>query len=175
MLLVFETRGLVRKNRVENEFYTTEGVIRDGKFYPKDGGDAVRVEGEATVTPGGPFGSFIAAVRSRDAGQINGDVETAHYSAALCHLGNISYRLGKPVPFAGKPKTLGDNEQAGEAFNNLVENLKAVDVVMDDKATYQLGPVLSFDPIQEKFIDNDQANQLLTRPYRAPFVVPKEV
>ena len=180
VLLVFETRGLVDKKgapprRVENEFYTTEGVIRQGKFYPKNGGDAVKIEAEASVAPGGPFGSFIAAVRSRDETQINGDVETAHYSAALCHLGNVSYRLGKPASFDGKPDVLGDNAQVVEAFNNVVDNLKAVDVVMDDTATYQMGPMLSFDPIQEKFIDNDEANQLLTRPYRAPFVVPKDV
>ncbi len=147
----------------------------DGKFYPKNGGDAVKIEAEASVAPGGPFGSFIAAVRSRDETQINGDVETAHYSAALCHLGNVSYRLGKPASFDGKPDVLGDNAQVVEAFNNVVDNLKAVDVVMDDTATYQMGPMLSFDPIQEKFIDNDEANQLLTRPYRAPFVVPKDV
>jgi predicted dehydrogenase len=180
VLLVFETRGLVGKEgapsrRVENEFYTTEGVIRGGKLYPNNGGDAVRVEGEATVAPDGPFGSFIAAVRSRDKSMVNGDVETAHYSAALCHLGNISYRLGKPVSFDGRPSLLGDNAQVIEAFNNVVENLQAVDVVMDDTATYQLGPVLSFDPASEQFVDNDEANQLLTRPYRAPFIVPENV
>jgi hypothetical protein len=106
---------------------------------------------------------------------VNGDVETAHYSAALCHLSNISYRLGKPVSFGSQPSLLGDNAQVVEAFNNVVENLQAVDVVMDDTATYQLGPVLSFDPASEQFIDNDEANQLLTRPYRAPFIVPENV
>ena len=44
VLLVFETRGLVAKDgappfKVANEFYTTEGVIRDWKFYPNGGGD----------------------------------------------------------------------------------------------------------------------------------------
>jgi predicted dehydrogenase len=42
VLLVFEVRGLVGKTngwpaKVTNEFYTSEGVIRDGKFFPKGG------------------------------------------------------------------------------------------------------------------------------------------
>jgi len=31
------------------------------------------------------------------------------------------------------------------------------------------------DPGIERFVDNDKANQMLTREYRAPFVVPEEV
>jgi hypothetical protein len=41
------------------------------------------------------------------------------------------------------------------------------------KAT--LGVVLKMDPKSERFLDNDRANELLTRDYRAPFVVPVEV
>ena len=46
-LLVFEVRGLVDKPedspfkfKVANEYYTTDGMITDGKFYPKHGGAA---------------------------------------------------------------------------------------------------------------------------------------
>ena len=35
-----------------------------------------------------------------------------------------------------------------------------------------VGPLLTFDPQQERFGNNNQANALLTRQYRAPFVVP---
>src|SRR5690606_23485510 len=66
-LLVFEVRGLVGgksklPNQVSNEFYTTEGVIRDGKFYRHGSSEGEPVVGEAHVTPGGTFGSFIQAV-----------------------------------------------------------------------------------------------------------------
>jgi predicted dehydrogenase len=42
-ILLFEVRGLVGKhkdwpNDVSNTFYTTEGVIKEGKFHPKGGG-----------------------------------------------------------------------------------------------------------------------------------------
>jgi len=38
-----------------------------------------------------------------------------------------------------------------------------------------LGSQLTLDPKAEKFIGNDDANALLTREYRKPFVVPREV
>ena len=40
------------------------------------------------------------------------------------------------------------------------------------KSTYQLGERLEFDPATEKFVGHDEANKLLTRQYREPFVVP---
>ncbi len=179
--LLFETRGLVAKRgtkapprKVANEFYTTDGVIRDGKFHPKSGGKPIAVEGAATVTPGGAFGSFIECVRNRDFDGVNCNAEVAHYSAALCHLGNISYRLGQTVPFNKQPKTLGDNKEVVASFEMLKENLRAVDVKLAE-TTYTLGRTLKFDAKAERFINDDQANQLLTRPYRQPFVVPEQV
>ena len=57
-----------------------------------------------SVGPGdGHFGNFIAAVRSRKADDLNADILEGHYSTALCHLANISYRLGEDVPF-NKPR-----------------------------------------------------------------------
>ena len=75
--VVIEVRGLVDKTdktsgkidfpfKVSNEFYTTEGMVRDGKFFPKDGGKQQDVAVEPVhVTKGGAFGSFIACVRNR--------------------------------------------------------------------------------------------------------------
>jgi len=34
---------------------------------------------------------------------------------------------------------------------------------------------LKFDPQKERFADNDQANQLVSRKYRQPFEVPEKV
>ena len=46
-----------------------------------------------------------------------------------------------------------------------------------DQTTYTIGPVLTFDPATEKFTGDhaEAANKLLTREYRAPFVVPENV
>jgi predicted dehydrogenase len=180
VLLLFETRGLVGKDgapepNVSNEFYTSEGIIRGGRFYPHDGGAAQRVEeGDAKVTPGGAFGSFIAAIRSRDPADNNADAETAHYSAALCHLANISYRLGEPVPFDKQARSLGDNKQVVESFAALKDNLRAVKIDLAE-STYQLGRTLDFDAKAESFVMDEEADALLTRNYREPFVVPESV
>ena len=55
-----------------------------------------------------------------------------------------------------------------------MEHLKENKVPMDGE-TYRLGKKLMVDPGQESFVGDAQANALLTRPYRAPFIVPKEV
>jgi hypothetical protein len=45
--------------------------------------------------------------------------------------------------------------------------------ISDKKAT--MGAFLTMDPKTERFTGNDKANQLLTRDYRKPFVVPEKV
>jgi hypothetical protein len=89
-------------------------------------------------------------------------------------LANISYRLGEQVPFSKQTKSPGDNAQVVEALQNIKENLKAVDVKLEEMS-YQLGRTLKLNPKTEQFIGDDAASALLTRPYRAPFVVPEKV
>jgi len=185
VLLVFETCGLVkddkhpkgRPNAVKNEYYTTEGRIADGRFYPKNGDKSQPLDKvEAKVAPGGPFGSWLHAVRSRKVEDLNADVEVAHYSAALCHLPNISYRLGEKVTFDAKTKRLGDNREVVETFEDVRETLKGVGVKLEE-TEYTLGKVLTLDAKEERFTGDgaEQANALLTRPYRKPFVVPEKI
>jgi predicted dehydrogenase len=182
VLLVFEVRGLVGKHKqfpfkVQNEYYTDEGMITGSKFYPRAGGQPISLDKfEIKVTPGGAWGSFLHAVRSRKVEELNADVEHGHYSSALCHLANISYRLGEKVPFNGRAKTLGDNKEVVQTFMNLQENLTGVGVKLED-TSYQLGRVLTLDPKREQFIGDGAgtANALLTRDYRKPFVVPEKV
>ena len=181
VLLVFETRGLVGKNKeyprkVANEFYTTEGVVRGGKFTPKKGGKIYDVEVKKPhVTGGGAFGSFINCMRSRKVKEVNGEIEQAHYSAALCHLGNIAYRLGEQVPFSKKPDWLELHPEVAKSFDTIKGNLETALKMDLKKQKYQLGPELKFDPKAEKFIGNSKADEMLTRPYREPFVVPENV
>jgi hypothetical protein len=128
------------------------------------------------VTPGGPFGSWLHAVRSRKVEDLNADVEVAHYSAALCHLPNISYRLGEKVSFDKKTGRLGDNREVVETFENIRQNLKGVGVKLEE-TEYTLGKVLRMDPKEERFTGEgaEKANALLTRNYRKGFEVPEKV
>ena len=183
--VVVEVRGLVEKAtktkgevnfpaKVLNEFYTSEGMVRDGKFFPKEGGKEHNVTVEPVhVTPGGAFGSFIACVRNHAPKAVNAPILQGHYAAALCHLANISYRLGKEVPFSQEPDGMS-NPQIAESFEMIKRNLKGVGVDLD-KATYRMGRTLSIDPQAERFIGDAEADKLLTREYRAPYVVPERV
>ena len=144
-------------------------MVRGGKFFPKEGGKEHDVEVEPIhVTPGGPFGSFIECVRSRKVDEVNGEIEEAHYSSALCHLGNLSYRMGKQVPFSETPVGFGDNELVHDSIDTLKENLVGALGMDLGKNNYTLGPKLTFDPKSEKFVGNAEADKLLTRDYRAP-------
>ena len=67
--------------------------IPKGKRQGRAAARTVDVE-PARAGQGDHFGNFIAAVRSRKAEDLNADILEGHYSAALCHLANISYRLG---------------------------------------------------------------------------------
>ena len=179
-ILLFETRGLVGKEgsperMVTNEYYTTEGVIKGGSFYANgsDKGESIRAEADP-VTPGGAFGSFIQAVRSRKNEEINCDAEVAHYSSALCHLANISYRLGKRDSLLKDENPYNNNETIVDSLAMLKHNLKAVNIDLAEN-TYAIGRDLKFDPVKEKFIGDEQADAMLTRKYRAPYVVPEQV
>ena len=71
----------------------------------------------------GHFGNFIAAVRSRKAEDLNADILEGHYSASLCHLANISYRLGAEVPFNKASEAFGDDKDAVETLARMEEHL----------------------------------------------------
>ena len=79
---------------------------------------------------GDNWANFIQAVRSRKAPDQNADIEGGCVTAALIHLAQISYRLGR---------------------------------------------TLHFDPKALTCTGDEEANRMLTRNYRAPFVVPAEV
>jgi hypothetical protein len=61
-----------------------------------------------------------------------------------------------------------------ETLSRVMEHL-AENKVASDTLAIQLGKTLQIDPAKEVFVDNPEADRLLTREYRAPFVVPAEV
>ena len=130
---------------------------------------------ESNSRPGnGHFGNFIAAVRSRKVEDLNADILEGHYSAALCHLANISYRLGQEVPLNKSAGAFGDDKAAYETFARMEEHLKDNGVALDG-LKYRLGRKLMFDAATESFPGDSEANGLLTRAYRPPYVVPEKI
>jgi hypothetical protein len=65
------------------------------------------------------------------------------------------------------------HEDAQDTFERTRHYLADAGVDLE-KARLTLGQHLLVDGSRESFLDNAAANALLTREYRAPFVVPKE-
>ena len=120
------------------------------------------------------FANFIKAVRSRKVSDLNADILEGHLSSALCHLGNISLRLGQQAEPDEIESALKSDAAAMETFERFQDHVAANNIcLIMDKA--RLGMPLKLDPKTERFIGNDKANAMLTRQYRKPFVVPEHV
>ncbi|MBI3679284.1 MAG: Gfo/Idh/MocA family oxidoreductase [Acidobacteria bacterium] len=131
--IVGEIRGLYTSEPMTWDFFGSKGHLRidtDGRFRWWLGRNQ-KPEPEAEAAPeSSHYASFIEAVRTRKRELLNAEIRETHLSTALCHLGNISYRLGRE---------------------------------------------LRFDPAREKFVQDADADKLLRRQYRAPYVVPDKV
>jgi predicted dehydrogenase len=179
--LVFESCNLVtgKTRTVTNAFHTDQGVITSGRFTPhgskkSEGLPKVEVDMGAG---GGIFENFVKAVRSRKHTDLQADVLDGHLSSLLCHVGAICYRLGEVVPFDKSRKAFGDSKVAYDALMQMEGRMKSRGVKFDDSLRYRIGPVLTFDQKTEKFTGDraDEANRLISRRYREPFVVPDKV
>lgn len=179
--LIFETRGLpkaghYRGKTIGNIMHLDAGTIVDQKFFPKGSDqEAPLPEVEASRGPGSdPFDNFIAAIRSRKIADLNAEAIEGHYSSALCHLANMSIRLGNKIPFSPRTEAFGNNEHAYESLGRTVDYLKdnGIDV---EKSGYTLGRKLIVNAKTETIVDDAEANALLTRDYRKPFAMPKKV
>ena len=181
--LLFEVRGLPQaKDAKDMDKYKGAGVgviveceggyvvvpsYSNATAYDKDGKMIKEWKGAEDH-----FKNFILACRSRRMEDLNADILEGHLSSALCHTGNISYRLGQQSdPDAILEQVKGDRF-AQESIGRMTEHLAKNDVdIKKDKLT--IGPSLKFDPETEKFIDNDAANALVRPKYRDPYVVPE--
>lgn len=179
--LILEIRGLVDDQhwKITNAFHTDEGVVRDGKFFPKGQREGVPIEN--FPPPGSPeqgprhMRNFIACVRSRKREELRAEILEGHRSALLVHLGNISYRLGEDAPFDKQAQAFAGDKTFHEAFEDMKRHLADTAGLELANSTYRLGRTLQFDPQTERFVGDADANRLLRQPYRAPFVVPDQV
>jgi predicted dehydrogenase len=174
--LIFEVRGLnadnsnYRSARVGNVFHCANGdLVLPGYStaiaFDKNGVELQRWTGGSDQNH---FDNFVQAVRSRRREAQNGEIEEGHLSSALCHLANMSYRLGRPTPF-GRNNVLGDDAAVNETLQRTAEHLKA-NMVSTDTEQLRVGRRLT---MTGETCGNDQeANRMLTREYRRGFEVP---
>lgn len=178
--LVFEVRGL----RTEPLKGASVGIIIEGTqgylvMTSYESGTAFGPDGKVLKTFSGGsdrfhYQNFQDAVRKRDHKVLNADCEEGHLSSALCHLANISLRLGTEVPSAevmDKLKDINGPENVKDLWDRTVTHLKNNKV---ETFKAMVGPRLNFDPTTETFPGNAKANAMLTREYRAPYQIPSE-
>jgi predicted dehydrogenase len=180
--LVFEVRGLetpkFRDVGVGVIFYGTEGSVVIPSY---SGGVAFDPKGKEIATfKGGSdkyhFGNFVEAVLSREPKLLNADILEGHRSSALCHLGNISYRLCETITGEEVSERLATDKEGLETFQRVSEHLAANMVPIEHNRIVRFGKRLAIDPQSETFTSQSasDANSMLTRDYRSPFVVPAE-
>lgn len=120
------------------------------------------------------FGNFVEAVKAGRPELLNADVEETHISTALTHLANISYLLGQKASHAelvAALEPLKVNEDCLATLSAIETHLKDNGIDLE-KEPLTLGPRLEIDGEREKFVNRPDADRLLTRVYREPFVVP---
>lgn len=183
--LVFEVRGLetpkYKDVHVGIIIECTKGYLVMTSY---DSGTAFDEQGVAIKTfkggsDGNHYDNFLTAVRAGDSSKLNADIEEGHLSSALCHLGNISYRLGSQVGFGeaiSAMKSVKTNDDLGATLERTIEHLKA-NKVDTDAAKLGVGVTLTLDPKEETFTASSgdnlaMANAMLTREDRKPYVVP---
>ena len=114
-MLVWELRSFTTNRPLEGSefgaaFHGTEGSLVIGESnwtaYNKDGSVARTVEDSG----GSHEKRFLDSVKSRE--RPNADIELGRLSTTLCHLGNISHRLGRDVIFDPATETFGDDKVA---------------------------------------------------------------
>jgi hypothetical protein len=132
-MIVGQLRGLYTAEPASWDFFGTKGHMHiedKGKVLIKLGRNK-QLEPEPEYPPNiDHFQNFADAVRARDPKLLHAEIEETAISTALCHLGNISYRMNRD---------------------------------------------LRFDPIAMTFPGDAEASALLTRKYRAPYIVPDRV
>ncbi len=176
--LIFEVRGLpsqpLHGASVGVAFYGSEGTLVIPTYDSAVVLDAAGKKVRSFKAGGDHFGNFLQAVRTRKAADLHADIQEGHLSSALCHLGNISYRLGEMLPFSKESRAFGDNKDAHESLARMQDHLKSNGVPFD-RTSYRVGRRLKVDPAREAFVGDKEADALLSREPRPPFVVPDQV
>ncbi|MBK8097725.1 MAG: Gfo/Idh/MocA family oxidoreductase [Planctomycetes bacterium] len=171
--IVFEVRGLPAAPgddamdrflgaRVGVVLHCEGGVVVMPDY---EGGVARDLAGREIATFGGGgdhFANFIAAVRAGDSRLLASDARQGHLSAALCHLGNASFRAGQAVDRAAARARVAAMPAVSEAWERMATHLGANQVDLDD-GRLQLGNMLEI----------GDGSGLPAVAHRAPFALPE--
>ena len=114
--------------------------------------------------------NFIEAVRANDASGLASRIATAHRSASLAHLGNISHRCGSEVSSSELEDLIGENADVQQIIAEQKEQLAAWGIA---DPRYRWGKTLAINPASE-LVTTDGVGLEMTGPhYREGFEWPK--
>ncbi len=121
LLYVFEQRDFtpyrMQGHRFDNDniFYGDDGYMmidRDGYRVFHKGGEPGPAAEQKWTDQGRHYQNFIDCVKTRNSSELIADIEDSHYSALLCHLGNIAYRTGRRLEFDAGNETFPNDQDA---------------------------------------------------------------
>ena len=131
----------------------------------------------------------------RAAEWLSGRLATLGLAAPLAPTGDVRIRLELGGGSDAPPDTGGSDPLVltsieGGHYQNFVDAIRANDsskltseieeghlsttLPLIANVSYRVGRALTFDGAKEQFVGDEEANQLLTREYREPFVVPEK-
>lgn len=183
-LLISDVRGLPIKSPINfglkhkgfdgalNVWYGTEGYAlglgyTQGIAFDYDGNELGKWAGG---TYQAHFANFLKAVRSRNHQDLHLDIEDAHLSSALAHLGNVSLRRGAVAEPGVRPTQVSTDKQVVDTYASLEAYLGEHSIDYKTTPIY-LGAPLKIDPKTE-LSDDAEANKLFTREYRKGYELP---
>jgi len=120
--------------------------------------------------------NFIEAVQNRKTESLNADIQEGHLSTSLCHMANVSHRLGRPSGIQEIGSSLSFSGKMQEMWDRFQSHLKANGVDLN-RTPPTLGAKLSVDTEHQTFTGllAEEANRLSRRMYRRPFMIPETV
>jgi predicted dehydrogenase len=173
--ILFEVRGLPTKPYKDHPFgnlIECEGGYLSGGHGAKC--DAFDKDGKKIQSFAGSKSHMQSFVDSCHSGKIDAGhgAESGHLSAALAHLGNISWKLGAPTQPAAIREAISNNI-ASDSFTRMLTHLED-NKVDPEKDLLILGKNLTMDPEKEIFtgVHAEQANPLLKGTYRKGYELP---
>ncbi|MHC4629434.1 MAG: Gfo/Idh/MocA family protein [Planctomycetota bacterium] len=150
------------------------GFRAGGWILDNDGNKIKQFKGDGGS---GHHANFIEAVRQRKSEVLNAPIRQGHISSAVCHLGNLSFRLGADAGRREILEKIGDLKLASETFERIEKHLVANEVDLSETAM-KLGPWLTIDRQSDAITHCDgkkagptieKAKELERGFYRKPF------
>jgi predicted dehydrogenase len=120
--------------------------------------------------------NFIKALRSGKESDLRTGIENGHLSTSICHMGNISHRVGKAASREEANELIGKDEVVLDALGRMQEHLRIHGIKLDQEKLI-VGPKLTMDTAAERFTGPwaEQANQFVKRSYREPYVIRDQI